>query len=408
MLDTMPGSGGLLYLLALLLLSVPLQGLAQRLRLPCGILLVGLGFASSELLVAAGLDTGVRWQNFHFAVIYLLLPALVFEATLRIDLTALRRELLPVAFMALPLTLVTTLIIAAALYYGIGHPRGFPWEAALLTGALLSATDPSAILGHPDAGRIPRRLRTLLESEGLFNDVTAIVLFGVLVTAYSISGDSTPGFIAARFLLAGIGGVLLGLALGWVGRALLLLWASSRAVSLVSLAVAYGVFIAAEQVQASGVMAVLTSALVLRGSIHAGGGSEQMRHFATELWRWLAYLAENLIFLLSGITITLGMFSERWYAMLLAIGGMLCARFMSVCGLLAPLCLLPGQRALPWRQQSILIWGGGRGAVTLALALALPVQLDYWYTVQSAAYGAVVFALFVQAATIGPAFRRQQ
>ncbi|MDD9863816.1 MAG: cation:proton antiporter [Gammaproteobacteria bacterium] len=395
----------ILYFLALLLLAVPLERLARRLRVPPGVFLLLLGFLSSELLVGFGIDTGIRWQNFYFAIFYLFLPALIFHAALRIDLNMLRANLFPVLLLSLPLALLSVAIIAAVLYYGVGSPGGFPWLAALIAGALLAATDPAAVLSLPAAAGIPRRLRNILESESLFNDVSSILLFGVLILAATAMDDldnlAAGGFILHSFLLACGGGLCVGLAAGLLARGLLARWHDRYAFGIVTLACSYASFLAAEELlHASGVMAVLVAGLVLR---YPGGATlpAEVRRFGDQLWDFLSRLSHNLIFVLAGVTVTLEMFADRWLAMLLAVAAVLAARLLCVVALLAPLCRLPAAGPVfPPRQQALLCWGGVRGVVTLALALSLPLSLDYWYTIQSMAYGVVLFTLFAQATTI--------
>jgi CPA1 family monovalent cation:H+ antiporter len=125
-----------------------------------------------------------------------------------------------------------------------------------------------------------------------------------------------------------------------------------------------------------------------------------------ELWEFIAQVVGSLIFLMAGVTITLQMFREQWLAMLIGIAAVLLVRAAVVFGALGPLCMLPGATRIPLREQSILVWSGARGTMTLALALSLPLELEGWYTVQSAAYGVALFTLFVQAGTLPWLVRR--
>ncbi len=391
-----------LYLLLLLALSIPLEKLALRLKLPVSGCLVVLGFLSSEFLVRMGGDTGLRWNNFNFAILYLFLPALVFQSALRIDLRLLRENLVPVLLLAVPLSLIATGIIATVLYYGIGVPSGFPWMAALITGALLAATDPAAVLSLPATVNLSSRLRIILEGESLFNDVTAILLFGILIAiALHPQGESAATSLLYRFPYACGGGMLLGAAMGLGASLLYRMNRGTYSFGTITLVAAYLSFLLAEKIiGVSGVMAVLSCGLMLRrlmiNELH-----EKSWIFGMHLWGFIGRLLENLIFILAGITITLIMFSDRWKAMLLGIGAILIARLIIVSALLAPLCRLFRLPALSVRHQALLHWGGARGTITLALALALPLQLDYWYTTQAIAYGVVLFTLFVQTTSIG-------
>jgi len=166
----------------------------------------------------------------------------------------------------------------------------------------------------------------------------------------------------------------------------------SFAKSLVSIIGAYSAFILAEHfLHVSGVMAVLVMGLAISWErCHEVEAS----HFVAKLWEFNAYLANILIFLLVGITITVDMFTSHWLAMLLGI-------FV----VLPLVSKLPYVEPIGRAYQAIIFWGGLRGAVVVALALSIPLELEYWYTVQSIAYGVVLFTLFVQAPTISVLMR---
>jgi len=111
-------------------------------------------------------------------------------------------------------------------------------------------------------------------------------------------------------------------------------------------------------------------------------------------------VAEALIFILAGVTITLSMFIDQWLAILIGIAAVIFARVIVIFGIFPAMNILPGIEPVPVKHQIVLAWGGVRGTVTLALALSLPLILDYWYTIQSIAYGVVLFTLFFQATTM--------
>lgn len=128
-------------LILFLLMAVLTAPLSKRLGLPFSALLVIEGFLGSELIVALGFDLGLRWYHFHDLVFFILLPVLIFESALNINARLLVKNLIPIVILAIPIMLLSTMITAVLIYYGIGPPLGFPVIAALLTGAILSATD---------------------------------------------------------------------------------------------------------------------------------------------------------------------------------------------------------------------------------------------------------------------------
>ena len=149
-------------------------------------------------------------------------------------------------------------------------------------------------------------------------------------------------------------------------------------------------------------MSVLVTGLVLG---YRNGSTDRHSHFEQELWKFNAYVANALVFLFMGITVTLGMFEERWLAMLIGVAGVLLARALGIFSCVPLLNRAAPIEPIGYPFQLIMLWGGLRGAVTLALALSLPTSLDYWWTIQSIAFGVVLFTLFVQATTTAPLLR---
>jgi CPA1 family monovalent cation:H+ antiporter len=393
-------------LMVMLLLAVLATPLAKRLALPFSVLLVAGGFAGSELLVAAGVDLGLRWYHFHDLIFFLLLPALIFESALNLDPRLLLKNLVPILILAVPILLLSTGVTALLLYYGIGHPSGFPLIAALLTGALLSATDPVAVLALFKQVDAPKRLHVLVDGESLLNDATAIVLFGLML-AFAQTGDASPTFSAAVLKFFGVffGGIGVGVAAGLLALLLYRIQCTAVVQGAVSIIGAYGAFFVAEEFcHVSGVMAVLVTGLFLGAARRRS--PERYHRFLEELWEFNAYVANAMISLLMGVTVTVGMFEERWLAMLIGIGAVLAARAIGIFGMMPLVSRLPGVVPIGMRFRLVMFWGGLRGAVALALALSLPLELEYWFTVQSIAYGVVLFTLFVQAPTMHLLIRR--
>ena len=393
----------ILILSGLLLLAIMVKPLAPRLHIPFSALLVIIGFSASELLVFSGIDTGIRADNFHDLIFFVFLPVLVFESAYTINVRLLMKNLLPIVFLAIPIMLLSTFIAAALIYAGIGHPQGFPWIAALLTGALLSATDPVAVVALLRQMGVPERLALLMEGESLFNDATAIVVFSVfLAIASGTAGPMSVEDASLYFLKVFFGGLLVGAITGLLFSLLLRLSQETVIKALATVISAYLSFITAEVVfHVSGVMAVLVTGLVLGHQGQAARAASSGK-FVTELWEFNAFLANTLVFLLMGVTVTLAMFEERWLAMLIGIAAVLVARALGIFTCVPLLNRLAPIEAISRPCQVVMFWGGLRGAVTLALALSLPTTLEYWWTIQSIAFGVVLFTLFVQATSTAP------
>ena len=386
-------------LILFLLMAVFTAPLAKRIGLPFSGLLVIEGFLGSELIVALGFDLGLRWYHFHDLVFFILLPVLIFESALNIDAKLLLKNLIPIVILAIPIMLLSTLITAVLLFYGMDHPLGFPIVAALLTGAILSATDPVAVLDVFKQIKAPARLSTLVDGESLFNDATVIVLFGLFVAFAQMEVGSFSGLDAlGEFVFVFFGGILVGLVLGVFFMFLYRIMLGDFAKSLISIISAYSAFILAEHfLHVSGVMAVLVTGLSISWERCK---SVEASQFVSKIWEFNAYIANILIFLLVGITITVEMFTSHWLAMLIGIASVLIARAIGIFVVLPLVSKLPYIDPISRGYQAIIFWGGLRGAIVVALALSIPLELEYWYTVQSIAYGVVLFTLFVQAPTI--------
>ena len=208
------------------------------------------------------------------------------------------------------------------------------------------------------------------------------------------------GTLSHGFLLLGkvlFGGILLGWALAELCKILLpLLGASFSNYMVISLALAYGSFYIAEHIlHVSGVIAVLTSALVVKDPLLNCKKCQAEVHHS---WELLAFLANIMVFYLMGLVVTFHMFSDQWFAMLVGVIAAFVSRLISsyfTIGVGKVLLRNP----LEWNYAPIMIWGGLRGVITIALVLSLPVELNYWWTIQSIGFGVVLFTLVVQATT---------
>ena len=401
----MPVSSIALTFMAMLLAALLLEPVARLLRLPLSAALVAGGFAGAQLVVSMGMDTGLRWHHFHDLVFFVFLPALIFESAFRMDARQLFNNLVPILLLAVPFLLLSTLLTAALLFFGIGHPQGFPWISALVCGALLSATDSVAVTEIAKRLPLPERLLTLIEGESLLNDATTVVLF-MLLLASATTADLQFELPAARaeFLRLAFGGLITGVLFGLLA-AVLIRWLD-RAV-IVSLLAAYAAYLIAEtQFGVSGVMSSLACGLLLGRALRRlkNGRRQQVDIW----WNHIGWIANSSLFLLAGATVTLLMFEERWLAMLMGIGAALLTRMLGVWTACSLASALPGQQALDTPYRLVMSLGGLRGAVTLALALSLPLELEGWWTVQSIAYGVVLFSLFVQAPAVLPLLKALQ
>jgi Kef-type K+ transport system membrane component KefB len=265
-------------------------------------------------------------------------------------------------------------------------------------GALISATDPVAVVAVFREVGVPRRLLTLVEGESLLNDGVAIVLFAILVEAATGGSVSVLAGVL-DFLAVFAGGALIGLLLGLVA-ALVLPWLDPLPAAAMSLALAYGSFVLADAVLGfSGVMATAVAGTVLAG-LAPSRASAEVREMWTQTWEALDYVANAVLFLLIGLVIGPGALLDHAGAILLAAVVVLVARALAVVPVVWLLERVAHIPRLGRRNEAVLIWGGLRGGVALALALALPEELVERELLIALTGGVVLVTLLLNATTI--------
>ncbi len=397
----------------LLTVLVGARWLSEYIPLPTPSLQFLLGGLLTNVVVMFGIDTGLRYHNFHDLVFYLFLPILVFAAAFVLPIRALTRVVLSISGLALIGLVLTAGLIACGVYYGIGHPTGFPWLGALLTGVLLAATDPAAVTGQTGTLKLNESTHLVLEGESLVNDATSVVLYSVVLgLAMSPMSGAAPmemfGHAGLTFVKELLGGAAIGGVFAFLGKIIASRMDRRSPGAIrngevefwISLTLAFGAYHLALAFHVSGVIACLVCGLWLNAARSEEGRETadpaSSPDFTAHSWHLLANTANGTLFALMGATVSLNMFTERWLAMLIAIAATLLARFVSVHTLLAIAGLRASER-LPGRQRSIVSLLGMRGSITLALVLSLPYELPYWWTVQSIAYGVVIFDLLIVA-----------
>ncbi len=383
----------LLEMSALLVLAVMLGLLARRIGVPLSVVLVVVGF----LAAAVGLTPEIgqlQGEAFEEVVVFLFLPVLVFAAALGIDLRAFVRNLTAILVLAVAAFLVSAVLVGITLHVALGTALA----TAFLFGALISATDPVAVVAVFREVGVPRRLLTLVEGESLLNDGVAIVLFAILVEAATGEPVSvTAGVI--DFVLVFGGGALIGIALGLAASSVLP-WLGRLPAAGLSLAMAYGSFVLADAVLGfSGVMATAAAGMVLSG-LAPSRASAEVRQMWEQMWDALDYVANALLFLLIGLIIGPDQLFQHLGPIVLAAVVVLVARALAVVPLVWLLERVGHIPRLGWRNEAVLIWGGLRGGVALALALALPEELAERELLVALTGGVVLATLLVNATTI--------
>jgi CPA1 family monovalent cation:H+ antiporter len=389
-----------LFFVVLLFISFLLKPFIKKTPVPFCLILVLLGFVSSEFTTKIlNIDTGIRWDNFKAIIFYGFLPILVFQSAVTINIKTLIKTSVLILIMVLPLTILSIAITAIGLYKGINHAEGFPWIAALISGALLSATDPEPILSTLKKHKISERIRIILQGESLFNDATAIVLFSIFIAIATGKQEvSNISVFFMRFLLVLLGGAFVGLVIGFITYWITKLIKNKVLYALICLVSAYLSFFLAEyHLSISGVISVLSCGIIFHYLSYKHNPEDLDK---VHLWRFSVSIAESMIFLLAGVSITLSLFIDQWLAIIIGIAAISISRVVMIFSAFPLIAYIPGVESFSFKEQSVLVWGGVRGTVTLALALSLPLTLTYWYTIQAIAFGVVIFTLFIQTMTL--------
>ena len=346
----------------------------------------------------------------HDMVIFVFLPALIFESAFGMDVYAFRKELGSVTLLAVPALIICTVATAYLVFGLAGDSWGWSLSVALVFGALISATDPVAVVSILRESGAPKRLGILIEGESLLNDGTAIVVFTVLLGLLTAGPDAAmPGVasVLGQFGLTVAGGILVGLLLAF----LLLRWIrrtfnDAMVEITLTLVLAYACMIFAEGfLHVSGVMAVVAAGLWAAGPGRTSI-SPEVTHFLHRFWELLAYLANTLIFFLVGLAIAAQLDQAKPFDLLLVLavfGCVIGVRFV-VIFLFRPLYPKLGD-TISSAEAFIMSWGGMRGAVSLALALAVnqneAIDETVRHQILFLTAGVVLLTILVSGSTIG-------
>ncbi|MBK8978964.1 MAG: sodium:proton antiporter [Planctomycetes bacterium] len=359
-----------------------------------------LGIGESAQRIVAGID-------FHDTLMQGMLGFLLFAGALHVDFGAMKQHRSIIA------TLATVGVVISTFVVGIGFHllTGMPFEVALVFGALISPTDPVAVLGILKTAGAPHSLETKIAGESLFNDGVGVVVF--LITAAIAfpaaahgGGDAHPigfGAVAELFLVEAVGGAALGLAAGW------LVWQLTRRVDdyglevLLTLALVMGSYSLATALHTSGPIAIVVAGLLIGHKGLPEGMSERTQQYVTKFWHLIDELLNAVLFLLIGLELlvidwTAG--GALWNAVA-AIPLALAARWVAVAG---PLAVLPAARGITAGSRTVMTWGGLRGGISVALALSLPAS-EHKEQILAATYVVVVFSILVQGLTLARVVR---
>ncbi len=394
----MTPSSAIEFLVWLLIAAAIIAMLAKRLRIPYTVSLVfgGLLLGVIQLPILSPLQPGHRpdWLT-PDVILILFLPALVFEGSVKLDVRELLRNSVPLLLLAN----AGVLLAAFATGYLVHWLIGLPVLLAFLFGSIISATDPISVLAIFKDLKVDKRLSLIMEGESLLNDGTAVALFGILSGAVVAEKLSVPKGVE-QYFLAVVGGALLGSALGYLASRITGTVDDPQIEITLTTILAYGSYLLAYHLHLSGVIATASAGLML-GSFGAKKGmSVRTRAAMQSFWEYVSFVMNSLVFLLIGLEIHVRELLQNWTSIVLAIGAVIVGRVLSVY-LLVPLSNRFVEK-IPLRWQHVVVWGGLRGALALALALSLPSTSPYREQILNLTFGVVIFSILVQGLTIKP------
>lgn len=375
---------------------------ARKLKLPYTVLLVVAGLALGQV--------GQRLEAFEFlhgielspdVILFVFLPILVFESAFNLDVRLLFKNLTPVLFLAVPGLLLSTALTGAIMHGAAGFSLG----VALLFGALISATDPVAVVALFKELGAPKRLTILVEGESLINDGTALVVFLLILDIIQTGGSLTAATLfggVVEFFRVALGGIVAGALLGYLTARLIAAQEEAPLIEIaLTLVLAPASFVAAERFHVSGVISTVTAGLLM-GSYGRTKISPTSFDAVEKLWEFLAFLANSFIFLLVGLSVPLTYLFLQWDAVTWALVATLAARACSVFGLMYLAHRLFSLERVSLGLQTVIWWGGLRGALALGIALSLPAEFASKEEILGLSVGVVLFTVFVNALTIRP------
>ena len=404
----------LLNLIAILLtLSALFSYVNHRyLRLPTTIGVMLIALVLSLILIGLGaIDIRIEYYarnllagvDFNKALMHGMLSFLLFAGALHVNLNDLAEQKWVIGTLA-SAGMITSTVIVGGITWWLLQAIGLelPFLFCLLFGALISPTDPIAVLGIVKTANVPKSLETKIAGESLFNDGVAVVLFVVLFELVVGDKQITAASVVLLFLLEALGGALFGFIVGFIAYRMLSSVDNYQVEVLITIALVMGGYTLANTLHLSGPIAIVVAGLLIGNHGRRLAMSEKTRQHLDTFWELVDEILNAVLFVLIGLEILVLAFTQQYLlAGLLMIPIVLFARFTSVG---VPIGLMRLRRTFTPNAIKILTWGGLRGGISVALALSLPPGPERDVIV-AMTYTVVVFSIVVQGLTIGKLVR---
>jgi len=367
------------------------------------LLIILLGELQPALL--AEITRLIKSIDFYKILMKIMLSFLLFAGAIHLDGKSMKSQRTPILIFSTISTVISTFLVGAMLFSVcslLHYP--IPFLYCLLFGALISPTDPIAVLSILRQAHIPASLETKISGESLFNDGVAVVIF---LTIYEVVARGTanlhPGDILWLFLRETGGGLLLGTLLGYAGFLLLRSIDHYQVEVMITLAIVTGGYLLADRLNISGPLAMVVAGLITGSKSRVEVMSQTTRDYIDKFWEMIDEFLNAILFLLIGLEMLILPFNKLYLLLgILSIPIALAARYLSVW---LPISLLKSRTAFERNAISILTWGGLRGGISVALALSIPSGMHGQLFI-SITYVIVLFSIIVQGLTIGKVARR--
>lgn len=421
LLNSLSGTSNLVaqvqILILLLIVTLIVALFSRLLRIPYTLLLVIVGFLVGFLpfIPHEHIDPNL--------VFYVFIPALLFEGAWNAELDRLEANWLPIILLAIPGMMFSLVAVAIVLHFGIG----MEWLLALLVGAIVAPTDPIAVIALFQQLGVPDRLRTLIEGESIFNDGTGSAAYELLLAILlpilglaEVTGSPTllhaPGLeIAGEILWLVFGGFLIGIGVGWLVSHVLRLIDDRLVVISITLATAYGMYLIGTALHTSGLLMVVGAGLVMGSYGRRYAMSPRTIEAADDVWEFIDYLANSLLFLLLGFELSLTNLVQSFPGILFGVIGVIIGRLLMIYTFIPLQDMLArwwaqrtplqtttrtSPRPIPAAWRPVMVLAGLRGALSLALVLSLPEELAQRNLLTDIVYGIILVTLLGQGLTL--------
>ncbi|MEE9375788.1 MAG: sodium:proton antiporter [Rhizobiaceae bacterium] len=362
--------------------------------------MIGIEKIFPALGITDTLKSAIGQIDFYSTVMEGMLAFLLFAGALHVDFSFLRSQAWAIGVMATLGVVMSTFIVGFGLFYLsklLGTPVPFIW--ALVFGALISPTDPVAVLSLLKSINVPASLEAKIAGESLFNDGVGVVVFSILLTIASSTGTAevTAAHVAELFVVEAIGGAVLGAITGWIAYKLMSTMDEHMLEILLSLGIVAGTYAVALRFHLSGPIAVVVTGLLIGNRGASLAMSEHTREYMFSFWELIDEILNSILFLLIGLEVLLIQFDPSfiWLAVV-TIPLVLASRFISVS---IPITVLSFKQTFNAGAIPVLTWGGLRGGISVALALSLP-NIAEKPLLLTCTYAVVLFSIIVQGLTV--------